>query len=93
VRCLAYYILTGLSQGDLFINDYSGVVLREIAFDAGVIYGINSVLFPPGEGADCDRATTLATWVSNVCITACDFPFNTVHKINVCLVDQLFSIL
>jgi len=79
----------------LFINDGSGVVLREIAFDAGVIYGINSVLFPPGEGADCDRATTLAAWVSNVCITACDFLFNTVrvYKINGYLVDQLFSIL
>jgi len=42
-------------------------VLREIAFNAGVIYGINGVLIPPGQGADCDRATTLSAWVNIVC--------------------------
>ncbi|XP_065909400.1 stabilin-2-like isoform X2 [Dysidea avara] len=58
------------NSGDLFINDNSRVVLREIAFDAGVIYGINRVLIPPGEGGDCDKAITLATWTN--CSASCN---------------------
>jgi len=48
------------------VNGYR-VVLRKIAFDNGVIYGINGVLRPPGEGGDCDVATTLSTWVNQLC--------------------------
>lgn len=52
------------TQGDLFVNG-NRVVLRQIPFDRGVLYGINGVLRPPGEGGDCDVATTQSVWVSN----------------------------
>lgn len=55
-------------QGDLFING-NRIVLRQIPFDRGVIYGIDGVLMPPGEGGDCDVPTTMSVWVSNFVIT------------------------
>lgn len=42
------------------------IVLRRIAFNLGVIYGIDGVLRPPGEGGDCDVPTTLSVWVSEL---------------------------
>lgn len=60
VTCVVLCVM----QGDLFVNG-NRVVLRQIPFNQGVIYGIDSVLMPPGEGGDCDVATTLSVWVRN----------------------------
>ena len=53
-------------QGGLFVNG-NRVVLRQIPFNNGIIYGIDGVLMPPGEGGDCDVPTTLSVWV-NSCV-------------------------
>ena len=42
------------------------IIVRRIPFNLGVIYGIDGVLRPPGEGGDCDVATTLSAWVSEL---------------------------
>lgn len=63
LHCYSEVYQVYLIQGDLFVNG-NRVVLREILFDRGVIYGIDGVLRPPGEGGDCDVTTSLSTWVS-----------------------------
>ena len=50
----------------MFVNG-NRVVLRQIPFNNGIIYGIDGVLMPPGEGGDCDVPTTLSVWV-NSCV-------------------------
>ena len=52
-------------QGDLYVNDRR-VVLRQIPFDLGILYGIDGILRPPGEGGDCDVDTTLSAWVNKL---------------------------
>lgn len=82
VSCVSVYVY---SQGDLFVNG-NRVVLRQIPFNHGIIYGIDGVLMPPGEGGDCDVPTTPSVWVSNFMALI----IISYHTINV---DQLLRVL
>lgn len=55
-------------QGDLFVNG-NRITVRQIPFNGGIIYGINGILRPPGEGGDCDVPMTLSTWVNNFVVS------------------------
>ena len=58
-------VSTCVVQGELYVNNRR-VVLRQIPFDLGILYGIEDILRPPGEGGDCDVATTLTAWVNKL---------------------------
>ncbi|XP_028407950.1 stabilin-2-like isoform X3 [Dendronephthya gigantea] len=42
-------------QGDLYINDRSKIVERDIEFQEGVAFGVSQVLLPPGVAGRCDE--------------------------------------
>ena len=55
-------------QGDLFVNG-DRIIMRQIPFNGGIMYGIDNVLRPPGEGGDCDVPMTLSSWVNNFVVS------------------------
>ncbi|XP_048584968.1 stabilin-2 isoform X2 [Nematostella vectensis] len=44
-------------KGDIYVNGLSKIVQRDIRFDGGVAFGIDSILLPLGLGGSCDEVT------------------------------------
>ena len=46
-----------LFQGELYVNAESRIIARDIAFDGGVAFGVDTLLVPLEFGGNCDEIT------------------------------------
>lgn len=56
-----------IMQGDLYINDRSKIVERDIEFQKGVAFGVSEVLLPFGVAGRCDEIKDVSVEVRDKC--------------------------